>query len=81
MLNYIGPNIGEGIRAFSDGALRGSHQSGAGGNHSVSDGQMVIGRRYPNRHRDYAHVEVDELIFFNEALSNEEVGQLYDMYP
>ena len=80
MLNFIGPNSGEGIQAFSNGAFISQHQSGAEGDHPDSDGQMVIGRRYPNRSIDYAHVEVDELIFFNEALSNEEVRELYNMY-
>ena len=80
VLNYIGPNMGDGIQAFQDGAFISRHQSGADGDHHVGDGQMVIGRRYPNRSQDYSHVQVDELIFFNEALSNEEVGQLYSMY-
>ena len=80
VLNFIGPNSGEGIQAFSDGILRERHQSGAEGTHTVSDGQMVIGRRYPNRSQDYAHVEVDELIFFNQALSAEEVRDLYNLY-
>ena len=80
MLNYIGPNMGDGIQAFQDGAFISRHQSGAEGNHPVGDGQMVIGRRYPNRSQDYSHVEVDELIFFNQTLSNEEVRDLYNMY-
>ena len=37
--------------------------------------------RYINKNQDYAHVEGDELIFFNQALSPEEVSQLYNMYP
>ena len=80
MLNYIGPNIGEGIQAFKDGAFKERHPSGAEGNHPVSNGQKVVGRRYPDRSQNYAHVEVDELVFFNKALSNEEVRELYNMY-
>ena len=32
------------------------------------------------RSQNYAHVEMDELNFFNEALLNEEVRELYNMY-
>ena len=80
VLNFIGPNSGEGIQAFKDGAFIGQHQSGADGTHTVGDSRVIVGRKHANVNKFYAHVEVDELIFFNEALSNEEVGQLYNMY-
>ena len=44
------------------------------------DGQVIVGKKHANVNNYYAHVEVDELIFFNQVLSNEEVGQLYDIY-
>ena len=53
---------------------------GSVGAQTDGDGQVVVGRRYVSRSQDYAHVELDELIFFNQVLSNEEVGQLYDIY-
>ena len=80
MLNFIGPNIGEGVEAFSDGAFQDDQTGGSDGYDTEGTGQVVIGRRYINSNRDYAHVEVDELIFFNHALSDEEVEELYNMY-
>ena len=81
VLNYIGPNSGKGIQAFKDGAFVGQHQSGSDGTHTTGEGRVVVGRKHTNYNRFYAHVELDELIFFNETLTNEEVNQLYDVYP
>ena len=80
MLNFIGPNSGEGIQAFRDGALISRHQSGSDGDQTIGDGRVVVGRKYPNTNKNYAHVEMDELIFFNQALLEEEVMELYNMY-
>ena len=77
VLNFIDPNSGEGIQAFKDGAFIAENQGGADGNNTVGDGRVIVGKKHANSNKFYAHVEVDELIFFNEALSNEEVGQYY----
>ena len=80
MLTFIGPNNG-GIRTYEDGTFRNRHLSGSEEDtQTVSDGRVVIGRKYVYRTGDYAHVEVDELIFFNEALTDDEVRDLYNMY-
>ena len=80
MLNFIGPNSGEGIQAFRDGALISRHQSGSDGDQIVGDGRVVVGKKYANTNNYYVHVEMDELIFFNRALLEEEVRELYSMY-
>ena len=80
-MNFIGPNTGQGVQAFRDGTLRESQSTGAeDGDKTTGDGRVVVGRRYINTNGDYAHVEVDELIFFNQALSTEEINQLYNMH-
>ena len=76
VLNFIDPNSGEGIQAFKDGALLSRHQSGSDGDQTIGDGRVVVGRKYPNANNYYAHVEMDELIFFNKALLEEEVREL-----
>ena len=79
-MNFVGPNTGQGVQAFRDGALRESESTGADGDATTGDGRVVVGRKCINRNQDYAHAEVDELIFFNQALSTKEVSQLYNMY-
>ena len=76
----IGPNGGQGIQVFRDGTLRDSQQHGNTLTQTDGDGRVVIGRRYVTSNNGYARVEVDELIFFNQALTNEKVGKLYDIY-
>ena len=80
VLNFIGPNGGQGIQAFKDGTLREFSRYGASNTYTAGDGRVVVGRRYPSRSQDYAHVEVDELIFFNEALLEQDVMELYNIY-
>ena len=80
MLNFIGPNVGEGIEAFKDGVLRARHRSGHSSTYTDGDGRVVVGRRYVSSSQNYAHVEVDEFIFFNQALLEEEVRELYNIY-
>ena len=80
VLNYIGPNSGEGIEAFKDGTFISSDQSAAPTTRAVGDGRVVVGRKYVYTNNYYSHVEMDELIFFNQALLEEEVRELYNMY-
>ena len=80
VLNYIGPNSGQGIQAFKDGVLISQMKSGSSGIQTDGVGRVVVGRRLVSRNQDYAQVEVDELIFFNQALSAEEVRDLYNLY-
>ena len=80
MLNFIGPNAVEGIEAFKDGVLRARHWSGYSSTYTDGDGRVVVGRRHVSRSQDYAHVEVDELVFFNKALLEVDVMELYNLY-
>ena len=44
-------------------------------------GRMVIGKRFANDdERDISTIEVDELFLLNDALTSEEVKQLYRFY-
>ena len=80
MLNYIGPNGGQGIQAFKDGTLRDGQEHGNPRTKTDGDSRVVVGRRYVTSNDDYSHVEVDELIFFNKALLEVEVMKLYNLY-
>ena len=77
VLNYFGPNNGEGLTVFYDGEKVGGDNSKNEELLSVSgDGRIVVGRRWTDSDREYTSVQVDELIFFNQALSNENINSL-----
>ena len=80
VLSYIGPNYGQGIRVFKDGVLASYDRSRFSGTYIAGDARLVVGRKYVDRDDYYTSVEIDELIFFNEALSDDEVRELYNMY-
>ena len=81
VLTYIGPNYRQGIRLFRDGALEDSAVSGGRcSTCAAGDGRVVVGKWYVNIDYYHASVEIDELIFFNQALLEEEVMELYNMY-
>ena len=77
VLNYIRPSDGQGIRVYYDGIEVKSDTTNDGGSRSAGDGRIVIGRKYTVFDRDYSGVQVDELLFFNGALSNKDINALY----
>ena len=79
VLTYIGPNNGQGIQAFKDGTPIKNRGEGVG-DHTVGDGRVVVGKKYIYINNYYSHVEMDELIFFNKALLEEEVRELHNVY-
>ena len=41
------------------------------------DGRIVVGRAHTDQDKLYASVLVDELLFFNQALINDDINKLY----
>ena len=70
----------EGILVYHDNIM----QSGSANSESVSpgtpSGRTVIGKRYTNSNQNHGTVIVDELTIWNRALSEAEVGPIYNMY-
>ena len=63
------------MKVYRDGAeetngQRREDQSPAG------DGRVAIGRMFPNQDKNYATMQIDELIFFNQALTPGEIQML-----
>ena len=50
----------------------------SGGPYSAGDGRIVVGRCYTDDNGEYASVQVDELIFFNQPLSTVEIQAIYN---
>ena len=78
MLNYIGPSDGEGIIVYINGTEVASVTTKFGLLFSAGDGRIVVGRRFTDLDGGYASVEVDELIYFNAALSDTDVQSIYN---
>ena len=78
MLNYIGPNDGEGFKIFYDGQEVGSGTSKVTASYPAGDGRIVVGRWYTNSDSHYSSVQVDELIYFNAALTSDDVQSIYN---
>ena len=78
MVNYIGPSDGEGVSIYYDGAEVASDTTKSAKSKPAGDGRIVVGRRYTKKDCDYASVEVDELIYFNDSLTSDEVQSFYN---
>ena len=77
VLNYIGPNNGQGIRMFVDGQEVATGTTRVSRVSSGGDGRVVVGKLFANDISEkYASVQVDELIFFNQALSIDQIRTL-----
>ena len=71
VLNYIGPNDGQGIRIYENGVQTGSDVSKEVTSFPAGDGRVAVGRRTPKLDEKYVGVDVDELLFFNEKLTDQ----------
>ena len=78
VFNYIGPNNGQGIRVYIDGTEVDSNTTKDAHLGSVGDGRIIVGRRYTDSNEKYGSVHLDELIYFNAALTSDDVQSIYN---
>ena len=46
--------------------------------YSPGEGRIVVGRLYTDKDQNYTSVQVDELIYFNAALTTDDVRSIYN---
>ena len=76
MLNYIGPNNGQGIRFYFDGVQVANDTSKRSTTTFAGDGRVILGKQGINADARYVSVDVDELLFFNETLSDQSIQDM-----
>ena len=76
VLNFLGPNDEEGIRIYENGKHVGNHTIITQSSMTESNGRIAIGRAFTEIHNYYASVQVDELLFFNHSLTEQEIRML-----
>ena len=78
VLDYLGPNDGQRISIYNNEEKVARDTTKAERLYSAADGRIVVGRRFKDKDQDYASVQVDELIYFNQALTNEDIQSIFD---
>ena len=73
VLNFIGPDNGQGIRIYYDGEQTGSDNTKNVHAFQSGDSRVVVGRQFIDEDDHYASVDVDELILFNQALTDQNI--------
>ena len=78
IINYIAPENGQGIQVYYNGYLTGADMilSLSSNTNNPGDGHIVIWRYYTDGDHLYASVQLDELMFFNEKLTDSEIIML-----
>ena len=81
VLNYIGPQGGEGFTVYYNGVQSGNGTTKGSLNTAVSsgDGGVVVGKYPTNLNLQYSGVDIDELLFFNRRLSDQDVQAISNM--
>ena len=74
VLNFIGPDGG--IRAYHDGVKVGSDTNIHGDGKDNGDRRIVMGRYFVKSATSYSSVQVDELLFFNQLLTDDKITML-----
>ena len=82
VLNYIGPNNGEGIELFRDGAeaVNSTTRTPPSGYRSTPNGRLVVGRYTTNGASKYTSLQIDELFLFNHVLNSKDVQHMYESF-
>ena len=73
LLNFIGPNDGQGAKFFLDGSQVQIDSSKEDMSRTAGDGRIVVGKS-----GHYENMDIDELIFFNQALNYDQIESLYN---
>ena len=76
VFNYIGPGDRAGTRVYCDGRLVAGVLNKRSMDVTEGDGRIAIGRLYTGSNVRAGPHEVDELILFNKALTNDEIAIL-----
>ena len=75
VLNYIGPDDVQGIRVYGMEVVSSTIRDVS---RSAGDGRILVGRGRTDENSFYASRQIDELIFFNKALSTNDIKLLYN---
>ena len=82
VLNFLGPNDGQGIHIYYNGELKSVKDKPVQHTYAEGDRRIVIGRYYSGNNNTkydrFASVQVDELLFFNQALKLDEISKYFD---
>ena len=78
-MNFIRPDNGQGIQIYHGGELAGRGDTKSGLKHSPGDGRVVLGRVFTDSNSYYASVDVDEILFFNKALTGGDIRDIKNM--
>ena len=77
VFNFIGPRQTQGIRIYNDGEqVGGDSMTENVVTHVEGDGRIVFGRFYTDVDDRYASLQMDQLLFFNHALTAPEIFKL-----
>ena len=79
VINYVGPNNGDDFSIYHNGNFLFNLTSLVDPTtkpFNPSDGRIVIGRIRTDLNIRYASVQVDELLFFNQSLTEQEIMML-----
>ena len=75
-LTVLSPRYTEHVRMFINGEV--AKDTSRFTRWHSGDGRIVIGREFTDRDEGYTSMHIDELIFFNQALTDDNVHELYN---
>ena len=77
VMNYFGSENGQGIRVYVNGTERGRRTEILSNDIlQAGTGRVVVGKYSASVDEGYAGVEVDELLFFNQTLDDDQITEI-----
>ena len=76
MLNVTAPQPEQGFRVYHNGNLAANVTRILRSRATAQDGKIVIGRSFSDTNSLYTSLEIDELIFINRAVNDDEIRMM-----
>ena len=76
VLNYLGPENRQRIKVYFNETQVRSAVLKAPITYNPGGGRVVVGRHYVDYNTFYGNVDMDELLFFNEALTDQDIQDM-----
>ena len=75
-MNYLGPEDEQGIRVYFNETQVRSDSTKQPATYQPGGVRVVVGRFYVNYDDSYGNIDMDELLFFNEALTDKNIRDM-----
>ena len=77
-MNYLGPESYQGVRLYENGEVVRNDTFAGLRSTPTGNGRIVVGRFSTDQDEPYASLQIDELVFFNNSLTDDQIQDIFN---